>query len=239
MIFMIFEIPRYVSLAWFFIVSLISNAIPYSTIPYLLWFAPLFAMLKPPDLYLAILFSAIGASIGKLVIYFIGRGFSAMRRLSTYHDRLHYISQQHPAAIFLVVFLTAALPLPDDVIYIPIGIAKYNAALFFIALLMGKLIITILTALYGRAIVYLVRDYADLPPVIYIPIMIILTIILTYVVGSIDLAKLSDTYRRRGLREAVKCLIDMITRSLVNLFMKTCRVLKNIKNGLKGNLNKG
>ncbi|MEM4528459.1 MAG: VTT domain-containing protein [Desulfurococcaceae archaeon] len=230
---MIFELPRYISLTWFFTVSLISNAIPYSTIPYLLWFAPLFAMLKPPDLYLAILFSALGASMGKLIIYFIGRGFSMIRRLSTYHDRLHHISRQHPAATFLVIFMTAALPLPDDVVYIPIGVARYNVVLFFIALFAGKLIITILTAIYGKTFVYLVRDYADLPPVVYVPLMVIATAILMYVIGSIDLVKLGNVYKEHGFWRAIEYLFNTISRSFLDLFIKIFKVLRRVIYGSK------
>ena len=36
-------------------------------------------------------------------------------------------------------FVAAATPIPDDIVYVPLGLAKYNPLRFFIATLTGKL----------------------------------------------------------------------------------------------------
>ena len=38
-------------------------------------------------------------------------------------------------------FFAAATPIPDDLVYIPLGLAKYNPKRFFIATLLGKFVL--------------------------------------------------------------------------------------------------
>ena len=39
-------------------------------------------------------------------------------------------------------FFAAATPMPDDIIFIPLGLAKYNPKRFFAATLAGKLVLS-------------------------------------------------------------------------------------------------
>ncbi|MFB5609938.1 MAG: VTT domain-containing protein, partial [Nitrosarchaeum sp.] len=39
-------------------------------------------------------------------------------------------------------FFAAATPIPDDLIYVPLGLAKYNPKRFFIATLTGKIVLS-------------------------------------------------------------------------------------------------
>ena len=38
-------------------------------------------------------------------------------------------------------FVAAATPIPDDLVYIPLGLAKYNPKRFFVATLLGKFVL--------------------------------------------------------------------------------------------------
>ena len=38
-------------------------------------------------------------------------------------------------------FFAAATPIPDDLVYVPLGLAKYNPRKFFVATLSGKLVL--------------------------------------------------------------------------------------------------
>jgi len=38
-------------------------------------------------------------------------------------------------------FFAAATPIPDDLVYVPLGLAKYNPRKFFVATLTGKLVL--------------------------------------------------------------------------------------------------
>ena len=39
-------------------------------------------------------------------------------------------------------FVAAATPIPDDIIFVPLGLAKYNPKRFFIATLTGKIVLS-------------------------------------------------------------------------------------------------
>jgi len=204
MVWWVTEIARNGELIGVFVVSLVSNAIPYSTIPYLFWLIPFFMRLRDTwMLAIAVLVSAVGASLGKLVVYFVGRGLSTVGRDSRFKHNIAYIVNKHEKATFLTVLLAAALPIPDDVVYIPVGYARYNLALFFIALLTGKIIITSMAAIYGRALAFLFRESYNLPGWLMITVYIVLTILITYIVGSVDWLSLGNTIREKGLREGI------------------------------------
>ena len=47
-------------------------------------------------------------------------------------------------------FVAAATPIPDDLIYIPLGLAKYNPKRFFIATLTGKFVLSYIIVLIAH-----------------------------------------------------------------------------------------
>ncbi len=42
----------------------------------------------------------------------------------------------------VAAFVAAATPIPDDVIFVPLGLAKYNPKKFFVATLTGKIVLS-------------------------------------------------------------------------------------------------
>ncbi|MEM2025009.1 MAG: VTT domain-containing protein, partial [Desulfurococcaceae archaeon] len=124
------------------LIAFVSNAVPFSTIPYLVFLAPILAKQHGMEQIYAILVLALGASLGKLIVYVIARSISKIGRVSRSIHNLVNFTHMFKKATFLTVFLVAALPIPDDVFYIPIGISKYNIPLFFVALLLGKIVVT-------------------------------------------------------------------------------------------------
>jgi uncharacterized membrane protein YdjX (TVP38/TMEM64 family) len=47
---------------------------------------------------------------------------------------------------FLLIFVVAATPIPDEPVVIPLGLMKYNPAKFFVFFFLGKLSIIIVGA---------------------------------------------------------------------------------------------
>lgn len=199
-----------------FLFAFISNAIPYSTVPYLVVLAPLIANYRGSELALVIMSLALGATLGKLVVYLVGRGvssinkvqrvFSGMRSLTVTYSRSTFMSR----VTFLIVFLAAALPIPDDVVYIPVGLSKYSLPLFFIAVLLGKIIITLLAALYGVAFRFFIEDVAGLPPVVYAPLMLLITVSLILAGNRVNWENLIEVYNKEGFLTAIKYMITCI-----------------------------
>ena len=82
-------------------------------------------------------------------------------------------------------FVAAATPIPDDIIYVPLGLAKYNPKKFFIATLLGKLVLCYVLVLIshymGLSILEPILEDLDDPTPIYIG-LIMFGVIMTVVV---------------------------------------------------------
>ncbi len=129
-----------------FALSFGTNLIVFIPVPYLLLI--LFAALSGQfDAALLVLSSATGAAIGKMVVFqsfYTGSRVikdSARKNLTAFHT---FIARY----AWIVVFLAAATPIPDDIVYVPLGLGRYNRIKFFIALLAGKTAITLMVV-YG------------------------------------------------------------------------------------------
>lgn len=200
------DISYYIKLGYLglFILALVSNAIPYSTIPYLVFIAPILSRLHGWNLVFSILALTIGAALGKIMVYFLGRFISRFKRVEKYLGELPTFTKKHLKATFITVLLVAALPLPDDVFYIPIGASRYNLLYFSIALFAGKLIITGLTAFYGVLMTLLLEEVANLPPIINIPLMIVMTLVLFIAIGKVNWVKVEEMYNEKGIISALQ-----------------------------------
>jgi membrane protein DedA with SNARE-associated domain len=73
-------------------------------------------------------------------------------------------------------FFAAATPMPDDIIFIPLGLAKYNAKRFFVATLAGKIvlsyIIVFISHYLGLSFIEPFLENVDDPTPVYIGILI-------------------------------------------------------------------
>ena len=82
-------------------------------------------------------------------------------------------------------FVAAATPIPDDLVYIPLGLAKYNPKRFFVATLSGKIVlfyvIVLISHYTGLSLLEPVLQGIDDPLPVYIGI-IALGIAMTLVV---------------------------------------------------------
>ena len=82
-------------------------------------------------------------------------------------------------------FVAAATPIPDDLVYIPLGLAKYNPKRFFVATLLGKFVlyyvIVLISHYMGLSLLEPVLQGIDDPLPVYIGI-IALGIAMTVVV---------------------------------------------------------
>ena len=72
-------------------------------------------------------------------------------------------------------FVAAATPIPDDLVYIPLGLAKYNPKRFFVATLLGKFVlyyvIVLISHYMGLSLLEPVLQQIDDPLPVYIGII--------------------------------------------------------------------
>jgi len=109
----------------------------------------------PPTLVAIGFLVAIGASVAKsvhyMVTFFVSQHLSEKRRM-----RLDAEAQKVKRWAFLLLFLAAATPIPDEPVVIPLGLMKYSLAKFFTAFFLGKLSITVAGAFlvlrHGRTV---------------------------------------------------------------------------------------
>jgi len=208
-----------------FLVSFISNCIPYSTVPYL-FFVMIYAgtVKSVATLLLITIAGGLGAALGKLVVYYMARG--ARRVLpDNVREHMELFAQYAGRNLFYAVLVFAVLPLPDDILYVPLGLSRYSVAKFFTALAIGKIFITGLTVFLGAAIGYQLETSSS--PVFSIPILVLITVILTYLVIKIDWIDITRKAREKGRLYA---LAYLIYQALKILFIDTAKpLLKRFK----------
>jgi membrane protein YqaA with SNARE-associated domain len=211
-----------------FLLAFASNAIPYSTIPYLVFIAPLLPCFTGFELLYAILSLAVGATLGKLIVYFIGRSFGRIKRISNYTWSTTRFFTKHQKPVFILVLLVAALPIPDDVFYIPIGTLGYSIVKYTIALFIGKLIVTILTYIYGASTAFLLEGIVGIPVYLSIPISIIVTIILYWIIGKIDWNNVENVFIEKGSLTAFIYILNSLMYIVSELASKFIMLFKKI-----------
>jgi uncharacterized membrane protein YdjX (TVP38/TMEM64 family) len=127
---------------------------------------------------------ALASSSAKLVhfytVFFLGKNMSPERiaRFEQYKGKTGKIGS-------ILLFLTAASPIPDEPIVIPLGLIKFNPMKFFVVFLSGKLTITVLGAFLGAHISLNFIELISNPVTIIISLS--LTIIATYIMMKVDL----------------------------------------------------
>ena len=133
-------------------IAFFSNLVPYMAVPYLAVIAGYGATLTNyADKALVAIAGGVGAGLAKTIIFLVGRGLHKVLPKQT-KENLEFFAKFFKRGVFAAVFIFAALPLPDDVLYIPIGIAGYSVIFFLISVTAGKIVITTLALLFGDLI---------------------------------------------------------------------------------------
>lgn len=177
-----------------FLISLISNSIPFVGIPYLNFLFALSPFLSLEDLLIISLLSALGASIGKAFIYTIGAGMRLTLSEEKKENLMFFEKIFRRWGIF-AVFLFAASPLPDDILYIPLGIAKYRFTHYFLAVFLGKLVITGYVLAFGKVASGAIKELMG-NDLLSLLVFLVLTLIFSVLVIKIDWKKLFEKYYR-------------------------------------------
>ncbi|MGI0003805.1 MAG: YqaA family protein [Candidatus Nitrosotenuis sp.] len=121
------------------LISFFGSVIPFVPLPSFILLVTMSAGDKFNIHYLALI-AAITSAVAKLIIFLISY---EGRRIITEKTRMRMkpferLVKRYGAA---AAFVAAATPIPDDLIYVPLGLAKYNPIRFFISTLAGKLVL--------------------------------------------------------------------------------------------------
>lgn len=117
-----------------FIVCIIGNVSIILPLPFALVVYAFGSVLNP--LLLGIV-AGVGSTIGEMSSYIVGRGGRRVIE-GRYGGRLDVVRKLVEKHGMLVVFLVALLPIPDDLLLIPLGMMKYSVKKLLVAMLLGK-----------------------------------------------------------------------------------------------------
>lgn len=122
------------------LVNFFGSLIPFVPLPGFLFLATM-SVGNQYDLHVLAIVSALTATVAKQIIFFISfSGRKIMNKKTRIRMRpFQRLVKRYGAA---AAFVAAATPLPDDIIFVPLGLAKYNPKRFFIATLTGKLVLS-------------------------------------------------------------------------------------------------
>ena len=185
-----------------FIISLVSNSIPYMTVPYLIVIAVFAGHVD--SLWgkaLLALGGGIGAAIGKLIVYMLGRGVHALLPQDT-KENLDVFVRLFEKSMFIAILLFAALPLPDDLLYIPLGVAGYSIKLYFLAVAIGKIVLTGIVVVFGSAITGLMAEFGAkgaAASILSTVAIIVISIVVSIIIVRMDWRKIAQAYSEKGM----------------------------------------
>jgi len=151
------------------------------------------AALRIFDPTLLALAFGLGAGIGQLTSYAVGYAGRAI--VSERHERrlnaMMKIFDRYGMTI--VVFVFALTPLPDNILFIPLGLVRYPIWKVFAASLPGKIIMSLIITYFGGFVGQTLVDNW-----IFSAAMVVLLVLAIAIIFKIDWEKLVDRYLPRN-----------------------------------------
>jgi len=140
--------------------------------------------------FLVALAAALAKGIHYMITFFVSGHLSEKSR-----QRLDTEAVKVKRWAFLLLYIAAATPIPDEPVVIPLGLMKYSPAKFFLSYFLGKITITIAGAFLGS---WVETNFAPwLSPEAMIAISIALTVIITVILFKVDVGKQIDKILKR------------------------------------------
>lgn len=170
-----------------FLISFLSNGTYIFPVPYLIVIYSLGAShtLNP---FLVAVISGLGATLGELILYFLsllGRAVLPEK----YKERAGLMKSVLGRYGAIVIFIFAATPLPDDIIYPLLGIMQYNFIKMFTSCFIGKALLSGVVVYSGFLSEYYLSRYLGGESTVPSIIAVILGIILTFIILKVDWPK--------------------------------------------------
>jgi len=166
------------------LISFLGSLLPFIPVPYFLLLATM-SVGEQFNIHLLAILSAITATAAKQIIFAASYGGSRIITEKT-KKRMRPFQRLVKRYGAFAAFIAAATPIPDDLVYIPLGLSKYNPMRFFIATLAGKIVLSYVIVLsssfFGLSFVepYLVE--VENPNVVYIGIFVFTAMTIVIVV---------------------------------------------------------
>ncbi len=165
-----------------FIISFIGSVSVIFPMPYTIVIYLMGAVLDP---FLAAVSGGLGSAFGEFSGYALGyygrTVISAERR-----RKMNYMVKVFDRYGSVAIFLFALTPLPDDLLFIPLGVMRYAVWKAFIPALFGKMLMTFILAYSGQKSITLIKTLFAGSGLLGIVITVALLIIIIVAMIKID-----------------------------------------------------
>jgi membrane protein DedA with SNARE-associated domain len=155
------------------IVSFFGSLIPFVPIPSFVLVATMAAG-EQFDIHVLVLIAALTSTAAKQIIFYVSYGGRKIISEKT-KKRMKPFQKLVKRYGGSAAFVAAATPIPDDLVYIPLGLAKYNPKRFFVATLSGKIVlfyvIVLISHYTGLSLLEPILQGIDDPLPVYIGII--------------------------------------------------------------------
>ncbi len=139
-----------------FLISLIGASSIFFPVPYTVVIFTLGGLEIFDPAWIAIA-AGIGSAVGEFSGYLLG--FGGRRVISEeYKRKMEFLMKIFDRFGPIVIFLFALTPLPDDLLFIPLGVIRYSIIRALIPALIGKICMNFIVAYSGRLSIRIIRD---------------------------------------------------------------------------------
>jgi membrane protein YqaA with SNARE-associated domain len=173
-----------------FVISFIGSVSVVFPVPYTIVIYLLGAVLNP---VLIAVSSGLGSAIGEFSGYalgYYGRAVVSEERRRKMEYMVKLFDRYGPAAIFFF----ALTPLPDDLLFIPLGVMHYPFWKAFIPALLGKTLMSFILAYAGQQSIGFIEDVFGGSGLLGTAITIILLVVIIVAMIKIDWEKLFEKH---------------------------------------------
>jgi membrane protein YqaA with SNARE-associated domain len=139
-----------------FLISLIGAMSIFVPIPYPVVIFILGASSSFDPLLIAVA-AGLGSAIGEFSGYLLGMGGRKVIS-DKYKKKMDFITKLFKKYGSVAIFVFALTPLPDDLLFIPLGVMRYNLLRAFIPALLGKFFSNLIIAYSGRLSLDIVKN---------------------------------------------------------------------------------
>lgn len=173
-----------------FAISFIGSVSIIFPVPYTLVIFFLGSFLDP---FFVAISGGLGSALGEFSGYVLG--YYGRKVVSEERQRkMDYMLRIFGKYGSVTIFIFALTPLPDDLLFIPLGVMRYPFLKAFIPALLGKILMTFILAYSGQQSIEFIRTLFGGSEWIGILITIILFIVVIVAIIRIDWEKLFEKY---------------------------------------------
>jgi len=101
--------------------------------------------------------AGIGSAVGEFSGYLIGFGGRKVIG-EKYKKKMEFLMKLFDKFGPIIIFLFALTPLPDDLLFIPLGVIRYSLIRALVPALIGKICMNFIVAYSGRLSIQVIRD---------------------------------------------------------------------------------